>query len=159
MAFFCIFIKTCLPEELPVNKNFYNFPMKLNFLLFCILIMILIASCKKEDPINFTLYLNFIFYSESATYTDTCLIFKVTIDGNRQFSDSLCNEGVSPCVLIYSFPIEPGLHQIQAEAARVAGQLDTNVYFTHSKKFGYLNYRSETKSFDFYLSTSGGIDK
>jgi hypothetical protein len=133
--------------------------MKPNSLFFCILMMILIASCKKEDPIKFTLYLNFIVYSESGYYPDTCLTFKVIIDGNREFSDNLCNVGGSPCVLVYSFPVEPGLHNIQAEAAGVAGKFDMDVDFTRSKKYGYLNYRSETDSFDFYFSTSGGVDK
>jgi hypothetical protein len=133
--------------------------MKPNYLIFCILIIFLISSCKKEDPIDFTLYLDFIVYSESGYHPDTCLTFKVTIDGNREFSDNLCYVGVEPCVLIYPFPIEPGFHKIHAQAAGVAGQLDTVVHFAKSKKFGYLSYHSDIDSFGFYLSTAGGIDK
>jgi hypothetical protein len=133
--------------------------MKPNSLVFCILILILLSSCKMEDPVRFTLYLDFIVYSESGAYPDTCLTFKVTIDGKKEFSDNLCNVGAEPCALIYSFPIEPGSHKIQAQAAGISGQLDTVVYIARSKKFGYLNYHSDIDSFDFYLSTVGGIDK
>jgi hypothetical protein len=133
--------------------------MKPKSLIFCILILFLISSCKKEDPIDFTLFLDFIVYSESGYHPDTCLTFKVTIDGNREFSDNLCNVGIEPCALIYSFPIEPGLHKIQAQADGVTSQLDTFVYIDRSKKFGYLNYHSDIDSFNFYLSTVGGIDK
>jgi hypothetical protein len=118
--------------------------------------MILITSCKKDDPYKFTVYINNTTDSESGVNSVSCLTFQVLIDGNRKFSDEICE---TPDLGIFYAAIEPGPHRLQAEAAGVAGRLDTIVYIPRSKKYCYLNYRSNTQSFDFYFSTSGGIDK
>lgn len=120
------------------------------------MIMILITSCKKYDPFKFTFYINNTTDSESRGNSVSCLTFQVLIDGNKKFSDEICG---TPDLGIFYVAIEPGPHRLQAEAAGVAGRLDTVVYIPRSKKYCYLNYRSNTQSFDFYLSTSGGIDK
>jgi hypothetical protein len=122
---------------------------KLFFLPF--LLIILIGSCQKDDTINFTLYLN-----SDVRYDaiDSCKIFKISIDGKEKYTDELCFDGT----LIYNFPIEYGKHIIKAEVVGQSNFFENTIDFIKSKKFGYLDYRSETGMFDFFLGSSGGID-
>jgi hypothetical protein len=109
-------------------------------------------SCEKENSIDFTLYLNF-----EATYNE-CKTFKIYIDDQQKFNNQLCFKGALPCAEIINFQVEPGLHNIKAEVSGIINVLNLTVDFQNGKPFGYLYYLQETSGFDFYLSSTGGLD-
>jgi len=134
--------------------------MKTKLFLPILLLFVIIGSCQKDETINFTLYLNYIasFDVNYETPFDSCKIFKISIDGKEKYTDDLCFNGVVPCFLMYTFPIEAGKHILKAEVVGQTDFFESTVDFIKSKKFGYLDYRSETGKFDFFLKSSGGID-
>lgn len=134
--------------------------MNSKLLLLLLLLIIPIGSCQKDETINFTLYLNYIasFDVNYETPFDSCKIFKISIDGKEKYTEELCFNGVVPCFLMYTLPIEPGKHILKAEVVGQSDFFESTVDFIKSKKFGYLNYRTETGKFDFFLSSTGGID-
>lgn len=124
--------------------------MKAKFTILFFLLIIL-GSCEKDDPIEFTLYLNF------NTSEIECESFSILVDDQVRFDNKICFAGVTPCFKTIKFRIEPGLHVIEAFSEN-GEEFSKLVRFTSSKQYGYLTYHSNRTQFDFYLSSSGGME-
>jgi hypothetical protein len=109
-------------------------------------LLAIIGSCQKDDTINFTLYLN--------NDAGNIKIFKVSVDGKVISNEEISSAGTLPI----TFPVESGKHILKAAVVGQSDFFESTVDFVKSKKYGYMDYRSETGKFDFFLSSSGGID-
>lgn len=121
---------------------------KIAFLFFLFFIL---GSCEREDPMEFTLYLNF------NTSEIECQSFRILVDDKVRFDNQFCFTGVTPCFKTIKFRIEAGLRKIEATDEN-GKEFSKIVWFTSSKQYGYLTYNSNNSDFDFYLSSSGGMD-
>ena len=134
-----------------INELYYD-TMKTKFILFFILLLIPVTSCRKNDTIQFTLYVNYM----SSVYN--CKTFKVTLDGQKKGNEQLCYEGILPCFVTFAFPVTTGNHNIKVELIDDSKSFEKTIEFVNSQKFGYLDYNSLTSEFNFRLSSTGGVD-
>ena len=106
----------------------------------------------KPDTIDFTLYINY------SSNENSCKTFVVGFDSTGICNKELCYAGISPCFLMFKFPVISGKKKIHAEIAGGTDVFSDSIDFIKTKPFGYLNYDSSSSGFSFHLSASGGID-
>ena len=125
--------------------------MKVKFILLFVFLLIPIYSCNKSEEFQFTLYL------EYTASINNCKTIKVTIDGEEKLNNQICSAHVSPNVMILTFPISSGKHNLKAVIIEDSEVYDRSVDFDISQKYGYLTYNNNSSEFTFFMNSTGSI--